>query len=237
MDREIYIQKYLKNELSESEHKEFLLLLDNESGLKAEVDMLSDLYQVNKKEELNHIKSVLEEAENEHEKKENVFRRRKGLFIGLLLVAIAVSVYFINKGSSNEVAIYASYYKTPINTYYPVTRNGSTSNQELYDAFLSYEQKNFQKANDLFIGLSDYAKNTEIQFYNAISLIELGNEVAAKVILEEITTGDDYLKDEISWYRALLAIKLGDKEEAKTILNVGNIDLKPSKWKALLKSL
>ena len=94
-----------------------------------------------------------------------------------------------------------------------------------------------KKANDLFVALPDYDNNPEIQFYNAITLIELGNEEEAKLQLEKITTNDDYLIDDILWYRALLAVKLGQSEAAKSILNVENIDQKPSKWQALLKSL
>ena len=237
MNRETQIQKYLQNQLSEKEHSDFLSMMENDSAFKEEVQMISDLYQVNRKEELIHIRSVLEEAEGEIEKKKSVKNIWKRLLLGFLLIAIIVSLYFISKGSPGETAIYASFYKTPTNTYFPVVRDGTTTNQALFEAFLAYEQNNFKKASDLFIELSDYNSNPEIQYYNAISLIELGNEEEAKSKLEAITTEDDYLKDEILWYSALLALKMGQKEEAKSLLNDENIDQKQLKWRSLLKKL
>jgi tetratricopeptide (TPR) repeat protein len=88
----------------------------------------------------------------------------------------------------------------------------------IYRAFLAYEKGDFETANKELEILDDYSKTPELQFYNAISLLELEEFDKAQRILNQIDTKDPELAQDISWYSALILLRINKLNEAKKIL-------------------
>lgn len=215
MEWDHIIHKYINHSLTSEEKKLFDRLYLEDESFRAEVEMINDLKQVVESNDRDNLKMIMAEAEEKlsiSNTRRYVLLRKKWWIIIVALFIASIIGYYLMHSRSSSTQLYASYYKTPFNTYYPVTRDNSNVSP-ISKAFLAYEQKDFKKAEEL---LSNLSPNDEINFYRAISLGELGAFANAVEILNMIQTEDDLLQEDIWWYKGLYQLALSDKAGAIT---------------------
>ena len=92
-------------------------------------------------------------------------------------------------------------------------------NDLIKQAETSFNNGDYKRANEVFTKIleTDDA-NIEIQFYRAITNIELNNYAEAEEMLERISKGQSVFKNQAAWYMALSKLKQKRTEECVEIL-------------------
>jgi tetratricopeptide (TPR) repeat protein len=213
------IEKYLENELNETERSDFETEMRSEKKLSAEVNLhkkveafLSDRDSILLNEKLNAIydkefgnkKSPLRIISSNWAKIAAV------LAIGLLIGGII----FWKTHSLSNAEIYAQYaqlYDIGINV-----RGDSVS--KLQTAYEKYDQRKFSEAIRLFESdASGNALNYGSRLCLGISYTELNQFEKAEQYFKSIIGNEPIYEQQAYWYLALMKLKAGQKAEAKQI--------------------
>lgn len=219
------IEKYLFGELTGQMkiNVERKIATDNE--LHEEFILSKNLNKAILEQDVIQLRSTMQTIMNGNNSKG---RRRLRSFIFWPLAAAVISVmvivlFFANRSNKtiDPQFLFAKYYQS-----YPafvVLRNETNINvlNQIYSqAFLNYENKQFEEAIRLFEEIiNDEHSEIMASYYLSISQIEVGKFDNAKQNLLLLTKKSDHLFYEQSmWYLALVNLKLGNIEEAKKLL-------------------
>ncbi|MBT8394591.1 MAG: hypothetical protein KJN66_07040, partial [Bacteroidia bacterium] len=178
MDRKTLISNYFLGNLSEEENKEFKELLETDSDFKREVVFQERVKRAIAYKNHSKLKQQLQGFEN----KFKVSRTRKIWWFGAaasIVVLIVSSIMLFNFNYTND-ELFATYFEAPKNIVHPIVR-GNTVNNDMTIAFVAYQKEDYIKAQNMFESLFNKTNNSELLFYQSISLIELGrlNEAIA----------------------------------------------------------
>lgn len=219
MEKDELIQKYAHGRLSEIEQQTFDELLKSDPEFEKAVAEYDNVQAAIASHERVVLKKQLQQLEATQETRnttEKPSRNYKRLAVAIVLILFfgLVSNYFIQLGNSNET-LYATYFEPYPNALKPVTRN-ATSENPLHDALYAYESQEYEKAITEFdeVLKTNSAQKTEILFYKAMSLLNLGKEQEAIVILRTIKHSTTKFTPQIYWYGALIHIKFDEDEKA-----------------------
>jgi len=236
-DKFLQFDKYITKELSLAEESEFEILLKNDSTLKAEFENYKETYTFleNKFEnetDLNDFKKNLEKISNAHfEKKPS--SKNKFMYLGLVAsIALLVGLFLFNNQNPPTYQEFVAYPTADFTVR-------STNETSLMEAQKSFNNKDFEKANELFTGLlSSDSDNNELKLYKAFSLLELSRFKESDSLLKELSSGNSSYKTKATWYLALSKLKQEKYSDCKKILETipeGFIEYK--KVQKLLKKL
>lgn len=217
-----HIEKYLRGELSESEHKSFEETIEKDESLKEIVENHRTLLKGIELGFNQELKSLLQqkELETQHLIKKK-FARSRRLYVTLAIAAsitliLTTFFVFMNK-SVNSGQIVAAYYQPYPNIESPVNRSDN-NNQH---AYAMYEQGNYTMALDRFNKLivSDPTNPAPV-FYAGICLLEMKQSASALSKFEDIESlGENKYSRPARWYKALTNLALKKKEVAVSIFN------------------
>jgi len=220
MEKEELIQKYTQGVLSEAEQQEFDALLQNDPEFAKAVAKFVNVQTAITSHEKDVLKSQLQKLEAtqgniESSQKSPKFYKRLGIAVVLLLFFGLIGNYIIQQANTNET-LYATYFEPYPNALLPVKRDSDTKNV-LTDALYAYEIQEYDVAIEKFdvvlAGL-DSNPNTDILFYKAMSLLNLGKETEALNILREIKHRKTKFTPQIYWYGALIHLKFDENDKA-----------------------
>lgn len=219
MENEELIQKHIQGTLSEAEQKQFDVLMETNPEFAKAVAEFENVHAAISSYEKDQLKSHLqtfEATQDEPETTEKPSRSYKRLAVAIVLLVFfgLIGNYFIQQANSNET-LYATYFEPYPNALQPVTR-GPSDGMLLTEATRAYEAKNYEKAIENFdlIQAGFDNPNTEISFYKAMSLLNLGKEKEALDILREIKDRKTRFTSQIYWYGALIHIKFDENKKA-----------------------
>src|SRR5690606_29346091 len=85
-------------------------------------------------------------------------------------------------------------------------------------AFQAYENKNMDKAIDLFSNIYKLNQSEYALFYKAMSILEKDEATQEAIRILQNTEWSDEYKDNSLWYLALAYLKQDNKAKAKLIL-------------------
>lgn len=133
---------------------------------------------------------------------------------GILLLGAVTYLMFPKQTAQNY---FVNYYETYPSIVHPIVKGNNEAEKKSEQGFVAYQNEQYQSAIELF-ELSPKSNDT-IQFYKAISHIELNQLDEAKTILEEMKQRENRFKNEASWYEALCLVKEGNTIKAGLILS------------------
>lgn len=138
------------------------------------------------------------------------------LIIGILGI---LHFYSGNSNFSNSQKLFAAYYKPYQNEF--ISRSGNIKINNLYStAVLAYENKEFEKAINLFGEIIKSDKSYTAYFYRGISYIEIGNFNSAVESFTPILANETnpYFV-QANWYVSLAWLKLDKPATARKYLD------------------
>ncbi|AXG70646.1 type III secretion low calcium response chaperone LcrH/SycD [Kordia sp. SMS9] len=219
MEHEELIQKYIQDSLSEAEKTQFEALLQDDLTFAKKVAEHENIHKAIKAAEKQQLKSHLQQLEttqSEQKPLRTPFQKNTRLAIAVVLLLFfgLMGNYIIQQANVNE-NLYATYFEPYPNALQPVTR-GQNDSDLLSIATQAYEAKNYEKAIETFDLIQAGFDNpsTEISFYKAMSLLNLGNEQESLDILREIKHRKTRFTPQIYWYGALIHVKFEENEKA-----------------------
>jgi hypothetical protein len=215
IEKEQLIDNYFSNTLSEEEQNEFALLMETDAAFKAEVTFQKRVKNTIHKEEHQKLKHHLKGLEAGFEKKRNLPKQKIWLAAASIALLVAFFMYF-NRSDTPE-SLYANYYQPAKNIVHPIVRSGA-ENDLKNKAFIAYSSKAYREAHLLFEALYTKNKDSELLFYDAISLLEMDSTALA---IERFKLHRDYsdaISNKTSWYLALAYLKNKDIEKSKQLL-------------------
>jgi tetratricopeptide (TPR) repeat protein len=219
MNKEELIQDYIANRLSAEEKARVATLLATDVELQELLALHQDMAEAfaisNKKALKKHFQDL--EAKSTSETTVTEAKNNSGILRRFAIAAILiVGVFFaINQFTRNDV--FDSYFEVCPNTYLPVTRGITNENLE-FEAFKAYESGDFEKASTIFSEVLTKTKNSNLQFYHAMSLLNQQQYDSALAKLKVLTQESFEYQAEALWYAALVAIKNENSATAKNYL-------------------
>jgi len=218
MDEEIYIafDRYLENEMPEEERIEFEDRLQNNAAIREKLELYKEATNF-----LNNKFSPETVAFKDNLRaisKQNSDKKQKPKVIRFYpwITGIAASlVLFIGTWVflQNETPAYGDYNQHEVAMF---TERGD-NNTDLKNAQDFFNEKNFAKAAESFSKIP-MENNPELQYFYAVSLIEISDYVKAELLLHFIINGNSSYKFKAVWYLALSKLKQEMPNDAKELL-------------------
>lgn len=231
------ISKYIQNNLTPEEQKEFDTLIVTDTDFKKEVAFHEDIKKAAENKDDDNFRALLTDLESNVKQKNSP----TWWYVAASIVILLGATYFfsLKKPVSNE-ELFAVYFEPYRNITQPVARGEELENLKTI-AFNAYENGNFEKALTLFDTLLSHKEESSILFYKANVLLKLNDAKKAITILEKKAIVKDSFSEKIYWYLALSYLKDNDpeksKEKLKLVLKVPNSDYKKEEARKLLEAL
>ncbi len=220
-DNYILFDKYLAEELTNTELMSFEERLESESDFKQEFKIYKDLEtslnsKFNNEEELA-LRKTLSNLGSKHIKEENS-TKKKGKLISLVnykqlmvaaSIALLIGFFLFNNGNP----VYSDFSKH--NSLELVVR--SDNNEAITKAEEAFNSKKYNKALDYLTQLSS-SNDIEIELYKGICFLELNNYADGDIIFDKISSGNSAFKNTATWYKALSMLKQEQFEACKHVL-------------------
>ncbi|UII33188.1 tetratricopeptide repeat protein [Fulvivirga ulvae] len=217
------IEKYLNNNLTEAEQKDFELKMqdaDFADTVRVYTEVNESLQAKEKRKEgeehLKHtLKTVSEEFFATSKKKGKVVPLRNIYWATAACIILALSFLFILNWSS-DAPEYSNYAH-----YEPLALSSRSDNQSLtIAAEETFNNGKYAEAAALLEQLSETdPDNPRLKVYLALSYIETENYTQAEHLLAEVQQGTSIFQSTASWYLALSFLKQGNEKACKKQLS------------------
>lgn len=214
MDKEQLIQGYIANTLSQADKEIVEKLLKTDADFKVAFELHNDVAMAYKVSESQILKERFQKIELQRSKN-NLFGISKIGYSAIASILIIGFFYIFNSDPSGK-DLYTSNFTIYPNTYQPVTRD--ITETENSNAFMAYENKDFQNAEVAFEEILKTSENPNIRFYYAMTLLNTAKFDQALAQLNQLQEVDFDYKEEVLWYTALIYLQKEDIKNAKTSL-------------------
>ncbi len=234
------IEKYLDQKMTEGERKAFELQIENDSVLKAEVELHQQVEASLKGEKIHELRSALTDVDqnwgtqkNEQKRKARTinFRRIIAIAATVLLMVMAYQVFFSGDSTLSNEQLFADNFQPYQMLLSQRDISQSEKNEVLENAILAYAKGDFQNAATAFQQLSkNDPSDISYQFYLAVA--QLGaenNEAAIDSFKQIISIENNPFKEQSQWYLALAFLQKRDTENAQKSL----IKIQPGQFKSV----
>lgn len=209
MQEELFIsfENYLNNEMSLDEKNIFENLLQEDKNIKEQfllykqTTQLLDLKFSNETKDFKENLKIISKnhfSENNNKKSKVISIQSKWFAIAAMLV-VFIGIWFLNNPKNPSYLEYNQHENANF-----VER--SENNQNIMKAQKYFNEKQYEKANEVFKNL-ELIEKTDVQLYYAISLIETNQFNKATTILEPISKGKSIYVNDANWYLALASLK------------------------------
>lgn len=234
MDQEELFNSYLDGKLSPDDRQLFEQLLEEKPEYKILLEEHRRLKIAVTLEERSKIKEFLLEVDQNQKPSPNT-SWKSWVFSGAAACVIVLAGLFLwtNLSMTPGEKIYKSYYETYPNLIAPTVR-GESQTSLMTDAFLAFDNQDFEKASVLFENLQQEPNSEFAIFYQGICQLELGRPEKAIPLLLKVKE-DAVNPDKITatWYAALGYFQLNKLEEGtKAVKQVAEAEGHPFQSKA-----
>lgn len=236
MDQEELINAYLDGKLSPEDQRLFEQLLEEQPEYKKLLEEHRQFKIAVTLEERSKIKDFLLEVDQDQKSKIQPGTGWKSwLFSGVAACVIVLAGFFLwtNLSMTPGEKIYKSYYEAYPNLIAPTVRGASQANLKS-DAFLAFDNQEYEKAAVLFENLQQEPDSDYAIFYLGICQLELGRpEKAIPLFLKVKEDAVNPDKITATWYAALGYFQLNKLEEGTlAVKRVAQADGHPLQAKA-----
>ena len=227
MERETLLEKYLQDELTETEWQEFNALLKKDPDFREEVEFQMDVKRAITADEDEYFMDMLSDFESKAlegdpktvqiEKPETRIFPNKWIVAASVAVLTGLAYFFMVKQTANPQDLFAQNFTAYPNVSHPITR-GNEGRDAKTEAFAAYAKGDYKTAIPLFTELYTSGQESYYLFYKANSLIGIDRASEAIPLLEEHLRTVDSLTDKSNWYLAMAYLQLEDTQKAKEAL-------------------
>lgn len=220
MDKEILLEKYLMNELSDADTKQLQKLVETDEEFKEELEirsvLLADYKTDIKKELVKNLPRAKTQVDNPSAKIRNLIR--PVLSIAAILVLGLLGLWFFqnNKPNAIQLAIQSLNEQPPSIT---VLMDENTETDTNWNAAVeAYQKQAYKIAAALFEKNS--RKTAEYNFYLGLSYLNQKPPVIEKAIqpLKNVVETDSKFAEEANWYLSLAYVIENNYEDAQKYL-------------------
>lgn len=212
MNKETLINNYFEKTLSLEDQSQFDLLMKTDSEFAKEVLFQKNLKKAITLSEREVLKNTFKSFETT-QPKTKVFKPWH--WLSAAIVICSLGFYF---SQNSTTAIYDDYYHSYPNVVLPTVR-GENNNNLKSEAFLEYDNGNYQKSTTLFSEIYANDKQDYALFYKGLSQLELNKTVEAITTLKNIDlTKNNNFTPFVKWYLALGYVKENQKQNAIPLL-------------------
>jgi tetratricopeptide (TPR) repeat protein len=221
MNEELYIlfENYLSNQLSEKEKIDFENQLQNDASIRKKLTIYKELngFLENKfsqesidfKKNLETISKSNFTANKKSETK--VISFKPYYFAIAASIVLAFGTWFMMQNSMPNYNEYNQHEDAYFTERGDIIKNLKLA-QEAFNA------KNYPEAITNFEIVLKSHKRPEIEFYYAVSLLEVNKFTESEAIFDNLKSGKSIFKDKSTWYLALVNLKQKKYEETKEFL-------------------
>lgn len=243
MDKELLLYNYFANQLTDDEQLLFDELLKNDLDFKAQFEFEKDLKRVIKEYVNEDLKEKLvgyeREISGKDKSKPSKWRFKNWSIAASIALLIGLGWIGIKSFSGPDYnELYQDNFEGYPNTVYTISRADGDSTKER-DAFAAYEAGDYEKAVAAFQELRSTGGISHVDFYQALSYLQLGKNTQAIDLLKNVMLNDEVFRAEANWYLALAYLKDSDKVNAVAALKrqVQDFEYSKEKAEALLREL
>ena len=213
------IEKYLRNELSAEEVREFEKQLQESPSLRKQLAREGELFasfdQVRRERLREHFKDLDRGRQGKAVSRTmtgNTWLKWAATVAALLIVGY---LGYLNLNRTNPSQLYEEYYKPYPNVVEPVTRDNGSSTT----AYVHYEKAEYEQALTSFGKLLDEDPgHVANRFYYAMTSMILENDDVALEVFESLAMEDSDFRDQATWYISLLYLRQNNEEGARPYL-------------------
>lgn len=213
MSKEELIANYFLNTLSGDDRRIFDDLLKNDPDFASEIEFQKQVKHAVAAREHDVLKQKLQYFESQM--RTTASRIKWWLAAASIVFFVSIGYYIFNNNVSN-IELFNDYYQPAQNIVQPIVRSAIAD--EKTAAFIAYQKGDYKMAQQLFNTLYQKTQDSELLFYEGISLIETNDLESAINKLELHSHYSDAVSNKTNWYLALAYIKQNNLEKAKTIL-------------------
>ncbi len=211
------LEKYLKDELTESERNQFEEDLEKDPELAEALRLQKDLLLGIKMHFDDRLKEEFKKIDLESEKTgdagktqmRTLWKWAASAAVGLTLVGV---FYFMNAQDRNQ-RLFTAYYSDFPNI---IERTQRDTESPMEQAFVYFQNEEWQEASEAFAAMQ--AEQPTIfypQFYQALSLLNLDRASDAVPLFEAVLQSTDTrFTDPARWYLSLAYLKMDNEDQA-----------------------
>lgn len=220
------ITRYLDGEMNEEERKAFEAAMQQDGDLQSEVELLKDVNATLKiklhpdenetklRSSLKGMKAEFFESRAGQAKIVSINRRR---WISAVAAVFVMALLLTVWQPWKKEDLYNKYADIQMPA---ITERGAAADSLLKQAVKNFNDKKFAEAIPGFeTVLKDSAKNSFVQYYYGIALLQNGNIEKARIQLNSLYNGVSLFKYDAAFYMALSYLKEKDKAGCKEWLN------------------
>ena len=218
MNEELYIsfESYLQDEMTSVDKIDFEEQLTNDADFRKQFEayrevtnLLEQKFSAEKDSFKENLNTISETYFSKKElKKPKVFLFKPWLFAAAASFVLLMGTWFVFQ---NNQPLYDDFAHEEAHF---VSRDGE--NADLKIAQDLFNNKEYSKAVSVFEKLG--RDNQEVNYFYAISLIEIENYSKAEAILTDLQNGNSVYKEKAAWYKALSALKQEKIDKCRKIL-------------------
>lgn len=220
------IENYIDGELEGELLEEFLVELNENTDLMAEVSMRQNVNEALGEQDVfklrKELKSARENAENTEIKSivpasSSKLLRTWKQYAAVMILLVGITGFF-NIGFKSLDNTYNSHYNAP---EWSPERSVTSDFNYLNEANILYMNGNYEKAIELYnIALKEENEKYAFHFYKGASLQNMDKlKEAIPEYNQVINHGNNLFIEEAEWNKSLCYVKLGNKEKAKEQLS------------------
>ncbi|GHB26269.1 hypothetical protein [Mongoliitalea lutea] len=222
-DKSDLLDLYIGNKLLEQDREAFENELKSNPELQEELNFRKNLLIAATLQERKRLKAILQEkAFENHAKEKNQWKLAAS--VAGILISLSIIFFIFNKKSDRE-ALFLAYYETFPNIEAPTVRGDADFNG-LSEAFLAYDNEEFELAKLLFYDHYQLHGDEVSAFYAAMSALEIGEFEESYDLLVTIQNScQESYQVPVMWYISLIQIKQNNTDEAvKHLKELAQID-------------
>lgn len=221
-----HIERYLRNQLSEIQMKEFQGALEADETLADRTDFLKSAMAAARSKGRDQLDERFSELDKELDqldstKRNQAWSRSTWMNVAaVVLPLLAVGLYFLVRSSGSEPKeLFATHFEPFPNIVAPVVRSQEQSTSgALSEVMRAYDQKDFREVDRLLQNSSN--PSDTLKFYHAISLMFLDQTSNAQALLATLSKLEgSRFQEPAEWYLALSMLKLDDQQNAQDLFS------------------
>ena len=257
LEDDIYIERFLNNQLSEDEKNAFLKRMEGDPEFNKKVQIEAQLaaslndqdwslientdtdeinaYEVAFKEN-QQLKDAISKAHKGYKNSINKKKRHWVFYVAAAIILILIIPNVLGIGKQSNKELYVSYLK---DTHIMALVDRNDSHNTLAEAQALFDKKEYKAVIEILTQVLDSTNNSNVYFYLAISQMELEAYNEAEHTLNKLIQSDFLDAQAGYWYKSLLYLKSDQVEKSKKELTtiIENSYFKKPAAAALLKEL
>lgn len=252
MNKETFIQKYLHEELTDTEYVEFVALIESDPQFAENVQIESILYAKHKKNlkaeflknsTIADLKDSTQTKQNQVSKFRKIFPLIRNIAAVFILAIIGYYLFTDQKTTSFESDNLASHYLSQIHQPPPrLMSDSEVNNDDWTIAIDSYRQGKYEVTAELIQNIDD--RTNQQNLYLALSQLystdqDINIEKAISSFKTILKSNSDHHTDEAQWFLSLAYLLNKDEALAKESLAkiISNNSWNAEKAAVLLKEI